>query len=63
MQKKNEIYAKPDFDENDGIEAAKLEEKFEIGKNLGIGKKMEMSKKMKIVENRNSEKIENQKKN
>ena len=29
MQKKNEIYAKPDFDENDGIEAAKLEEKFE----------------------------------
>jgi len=29
MQKKNIIYAKDDFDENDGIEASKLEEKFE----------------------------------
>jgi len=29
IQEKNLIYTKPDFDENDGIEAAKLEEKFE----------------------------------
>ena len=29
MKKKEAIYAKPDFDENDGIEASKLEEKFE----------------------------------
>ncbi|MBJ05362.1 MAG: ABC-F family ATPase [Flavobacteriales bacterium] len=29
IQKKNAIYAKPDFNEEDGIEASKLEEKFE----------------------------------
>ena len=29
MTKKNELYSKPDFNENDGIEASKLEEKFE----------------------------------
>tara|TARA_B100001250_G_scaffold126101_1_gene107293 strand:- start:2751 stop:4352 length:1602 start_codon:yes stop_codon:yes gene_type:complete len=29
MKQKEAIYAKPDFDENDGIEASKLEEKFE----------------------------------
>ena len=29
MTKKNELYTKPDFNENDGIEASKLEEKFE----------------------------------
>ena len=29
IQKKNEIYSKPDFSEDDGIEVSKLEEKFE----------------------------------
>ena len=28
MKEKNEIYAKPDFSEEDGMKAAKLEEKF-----------------------------------
>jgi hypothetical protein len=29
IQEKNKIYSKPDFNEDDGIEVAKLEEKFE----------------------------------